>query len=79
VAAEGQHGLAAKVASGSRGIHTNQDVSVWVKFQLLTSQQLSCSATISSGSAMGSMMQYFERELQYRCSNDNGRVMGSST
>ena len=32
-------------------------------FQLLTSQQLSCSAAASSGSAMGNMMQQFEREL----------------
>ena len=35
-------------------------------FQLFTSQQLSCSAAISSGSAMGSMMQQIERELQDR-------------
>ena len=34
-------------------------------FHLLTSRQLSCSATVSSGSAIGSMMQQFERELQY--------------
>lgn len=39
----------------------------------------SCSATVSSGSAMGSMMQHIERELQYKCSSDNGSVMGSST
>ena len=50
-----------------------------VVLQSLTSQQLSCSAAISSGSAMGSMMQQFERELQYRCGSDCGRVMGSST
>ena len=60
---EGQHRLVAEVDLGSRGIHTDQDVSVWVKFQLLTSQQLSCIATVSSGSAMGNMMQHFEREL----------------
>ena len=47
--------------------------------QLLTSQQLSRSATISSGSAMGSMMQQFERELQYRCVSVSGSGMGSST
>ena len=46
-----------------------------VVLQLLTSQQLSCSAIVSSGSAMGSMMQQFERELQYRCGSD----MSSST
>ena len=46
--------------------------------QLLTSQQLSCSAAVSSGSAMGSMMQQFERELQYRCSSVSGNGMGSS-
>ena len=44
-------------------------------FQLLTSQQLNCSVAVSSGSVMGSMMQRFERELQYRC----GSGMGSST
>ena len=44
-------------------------------FQLLTSQQLSCNAAVSSGSAMGSMMQQFERELQYKCGSD----MGNST
>ena len=48
-------------------------------FQLLTSQQLSCSATVSSGSAMGSMMQQFERELQYRCGSVSGSGMGNST
>ena len=46
-------------------------------FQLLTSQQLSCSAAVSSGSAMGSMMQQFERELQYRCGGVS--AMGSNT
>ena len=45
----------------------------------LNSQQLSCSAAVSSGSAMGSMMQHIENELQYRCSSDSGSVMGSST
>ena len=47
--------------------------------QLLTSQHLSCSAAVSSGSAMGSMMQQFERELQYRCGSVSGSGMGSST
>jgi len=50
-----------------------------VDFQLLNSQQLSCSAAVSSGSAMGSMMHHIERELQYGCSSDSGNVMGSST
>ena len=51
----------------------------WAEFfQLLTSQQLSCSAAISSGSAMGSMMQQFERELQYRCGSVSDSGMGSS-
>ena len=67
IAAEGQHRLAIEVASTSRGI------------QLLTSQQLSCSATVSSGSAMGSMMQHVERELQYRCSSGSDSVMGNNT
>ena len=50
----------------------------WAKvFRLLTSRPLSCSATVSSGSAMGKMMQQFERELQYRCGSCIG--MGSST
>lgn len=79
VAAEGQHRLAVEVASTSRGIPTDLDVSFWVKYQLLTSQQLSCSAVVSNGIAMGSMMQHFERDLQYRCSNGSGRVMGNST
>ena len=48
-------------------------------FQLLTSRQLSCSATVSSGSAMGNMMQQVERELQYRCGNVSGSEMGRST
>ena len=53
---------------------------IWAKvFQLLTSQQLSCSAAVSSGSAMGSMMQQVERELQYRCGNVSGSDMSSST
>ena len=47
--------------------------------QLLTSRQLSCSAAISSGSAMGSTMQQFERELQYICGSVSGSDMGSST
>ena len=46
--------------------------------QLLTSQQLSCSATISNGNAMGNMMQQFERELQYRCGSDMGSSTGSN-
>ena len=48
-------------------------------FQLLTSQQPSCSAAVSSGSVMGSMMQQFERELQYICGSVSGSDMGSST
>ena len=47
--------------------------------QLLTSRQLSCNAVVSNGSAMGSMMQQFERELQYRCGSVSGSGMGSST
>ena len=55
-------------------------VSGWVEvLQLLTSQQLSCSAIVKSGNARGSMMRQFERELQYRCGSDYGKVMGSST
>lgn len=77
--ARGTEQIAAEVASTSRGIHTDQHVIFWVKFQLLTSQLLSCSAAVSCGSAMGNMMQHFERELQYRCSSDSGKVMGSST
>ena len=38
----------------------------------------SFNATVSSGSAMGSMMQHIERELQYRCSSDSGSVMGKN-
>ena len=37
-----------------------------IVLQLLTSQQLSCSATVSSGSAMGNMMQH----LRGSCSTD---------
>ena len=48
-------------------------------FQFLTSQQLSCSAAVSTGNAMGSMMQQFERELQYRCGSVSGSGMGNST
>ena len=52
----------------------------WAEFfQLLTSQQLSWSAVVSSGSAMASMMQQFERGLQYRCGSVNGSGMGSNT
>ena len=59
---------------------TNLFVSDWVVvLQLLTSQQLSCSAAVSSGSVMGSMMQQIERELQYRCGSVSGSDMGSST
>ena len=75
MAIEGQQRLATEIASTSRGIHTNEHVSVWLSFQLLTSQQLSCNATVSNGSAMGNIMQHFERDLQYIC----GRVMESST
>ena len=46
---------------------------------MLTSQQLSCSAAISSGSAMGNLMQQFARELQYRCGSVSGSGIGSST
>ena len=48
-------------------------------FQLLTSRPLSCSATVSSGNAMGNMMQQVESELQYRCGSVSGSDMGSST
>ena len=52
----------------------------WAEFlQFLTSQQLNCSAAVSSGSAMGNMMQQFERGLQYRCGSVSGSGMGSST
>eukprot|EP00253_Pinus_taeda_P023864 PITA_23864 len=37
------------------------------------------SAAVSSGSAMASMMQRIQRELQYRCSSDSCNVMGNST
>ena len=50
-----------------------------VVLQLLTSQQLSCNAAVSSGGAMGSMMQQFEREMQYRCGSVIGSDMGSNT
>lgn len=63
VASEGQHRLAAKVVSASKGISTDQRVNFWVTFQLFTPQQLSCSATVNSGSAMGSMMRHIERKL----------------
>ena len=59
---------------------TALSVSDWVVvLQLLTSQQLSCNAAVSNGSAIDSTMQQFESELQYGCSGDSGRVMGSST
>ena len=45
----------------------------------LTSQQLSCSAPVSSASAISIMMQQSERELQYRCGSVSGNDMGSST
>ena len=47
-------------------------------FQLLTSQQLSCSAAVRSGNAMGSIMQQFERELQYRCGSVSRSGIGNS-
>ena len=47
--------------------------------QLLTSQQLSCSAAVSSGSAIGSMMQQIERELQHRCGSGMGNITESSS
>ena len=46
---------------------------------MLTSRQLSCSAAVSSGSAMGNMMQQFERELKYKCGSVSGSGMGSKT
>ena len=53
---------------------TDLSVSVWAGvLQFLTSQQLSCSAIV------GNTLQQFERELQYGCSSDCDRVMGSST
>ena len=58
----------------------NLSVNDWAGvLQLLTSRQLSCSATVSIGSAMVSMMQQVERELQYRCGSVSGSGMGSST
>ena len=46
----------------------------WAEFfQLLTSQQLSCSAAVSSGSAMGSMMQH----MRGSCSTDEAMTSGS--
>ena len=59
---------------------TDLSINDWARvLQLLTSQQMSCSAVVSSGSAMGIMMQQFERELQYRCGSVSGSDMGSST
>ena len=59
---------------------TELSVSIWAGvLQLLTSQQLSFSATVISGSAMGSMMQQFEREMQYRCGCVINSDMGSNT
>ena len=46
---------------------------------MLTARQLNCSATVSSGSAMGSMMQQFERELQYICGSGMGNGTKSSS
>ena len=46
---------------------------------MLTSRQLSCSVAVNSGSAMGNMIQQFERELQYRCGSVSGSDMGSNT
>lgn len=63
-------------------IEMQPDLSVndWTRvLQSLTSQHLSCSAVVSSGSAKGIMMQQFEREVHYRCSTVSGRDMGSST
>ena len=45
---------------------------------MLNSQQLSCNATVSSGSAMGNMMQQVERELHYRCGSVSGSDMGNN-
>ena len=47
--------------------------------QLISSQQLSCSAAVSSASAIGNMMQQLERELQYKCGSVSDSDMGSST
>ena len=53
---------------------TDLSISVWAGvLQLLTSQQLSCSV------AIGSTMQQFEREVQYRCGSVSVSGMGSST
>ena len=79
MASGGQRRATAKGVSVMR-MQPDLSVNDWARvFQLLTSQQLSCSATVSSGTAMGNMMQQFERELQYRCSGVSGSDMGSST
>lgn len=40
---------------------------------------MSCSAAVSSGSAMGNMMHHVEREMQYRRSSGYDSVMGNNT
>ena len=63
-ALEGRRRAATEGASISRCSQNDLYISILGDvLQLLTSQQLSCSATVSSGSALGSMMQQFEREL----------------
>ena len=58
-ASEGQRSPTTKGTSISRCSQTNLSVSVLGDvLQLLTSQHLSCSASVSSGSDMGSMMQH---------------------
>ena len=61
-----------------QGIQTEHHVSFGLIFQFPIFQQLSYSAAVSSGSAMGSMMHHIERELQYRCNSDSSSVMGNN-
>ena len=63
-ALERQHRALIEGALVMRCSPTDLSVRNWMMvLQLLTSQQLSCSATVSSGSVMGNMMQQFEKEL----------------
>ena len=73
VASVRQRSTAAEGASVMRCNPTDLSISDWAGvLQLLTSQQLSCSA------AVGSMVQQFERELQYKCdSNMESRTESS--
>ena len=69
--------------SVSRGFSGGRQLEFVVKqlgrvFQLLTTQQLSCSVAVSSDNAMGNMMHQFERELQYICGSVSDSGMGSS-